>query len=323
MPREGKGYLKVLALGEQTAFDEEVAAYTDFLMFTDESLAQTKTIIKPDEVAGEAGRETELEGRIVVGGDIAVNLRPEGGAWLLLKHALGSLATSQPDSSGAPSVYQHLFTLANELPEFGLSGRVDRDINVFSYLGLKVQSVTLDYAMDSPLTATFSLIGRSEVRGGTSPAAAYTTTVPFMDYQGVMTIDGTEQRISGFSLTLANSMREDDFRSGSQYRNQAERATLRDVTGTFSRRYIDDVLYNLFVNFERAALVFTFTGPAIEGAFNYELVISLPSVQFEGSTPGTGGPDMAPQDVPFTALRDTANAREEFRMTLTNAEASY
>lgn len=319
----GKGYKKVLALGEQTSFGEEVSSYLHFLRFTDESLVQTKTAIKPDEVAGEAGRETELEGRIAVGGDVAINLRPEGGAWLLMKHTLGSLVTTQPDPSGAPSVYQHLFTLANELPQYGLSLKIDRDINVFSYIGMKGQSLGLEYAMDSPLASTFSLIGRNEERGGSAPSAAYTTRDAFMDYEGVFTMDGIEQRISGFSLTLANNLREDDFRSGSQYRNQIERGGLRDVTGTFSRKYINDTLYNKFINWERASLVFTFTGPVIEGGFNYELVITLPVVQFEGSTPGTGGPDMAPQDVPFTALRDVANAREEVRLTLTNAESSY
>jgi len=319
----GKGFKKVLALGAQTSFEEEVATYSHFLRFTDESLAQTKTAIKPDEVAGEAGRETDLEGRIVVGGDVATNLRPEGGAWLLMKHALGSLDTIQPDPSGAPSVYQHLFTLANELPAYGLSAKVDRDINVFSYIGIKVQSLALEYAMDAALASTFGLIGRNEVSGGSAPSPAYTTQDTFMDYQGVFTMDGVEQRINSFSLSLANNLREDDFRSGNQYRNQIERGGLRDVTGTFSRRYIDDVLYNKFVNWERASLEFTFTGPVIEGGFSYELVITLPVVQFEGSTPGTGGADMAPQDVPFTALRDVANAREEFRLTLTNAESSY
>ena len=323
MPREGKGFLKTLALGEQTAFETEVPTYSHFLRVTDESLLQAMTPIKPDEVAGEAGRETDLEGRITVGGDIATNLRSEGGAWLLIKHALGSLVTTQPDPSGAPGVYQHLFTLLNELPEFGLSAKVDRDVNVFSYIGNKVQSLGFEYAMDAAFAATFGLVGRNEVTGGSVPSAAYTTQDAFLDYQGVFTMDGVEQRINSFSLTLANNLREDDFRSGSQYRNQVERAGLRDVTGTFSRKYIDDVLYNKFVNWERAALVFTFTGGVIEGGFNYELVISLPVVQFEGSTPGTGGPDMGPQDVPFTALRDAVNAREEFRLILTNAESSY
>lgn len=319
----GKGFSKVLAIGEQSAFDTEVPSYTNFLMFTDESLAQTKTEITPDEVTGEAGRETDLEGRITVGGDVAVNLRSEGGAWLLLKHALGVLATTQPDPSGAPSVYQHVLTLASDVPEHGLSLKVDRDIDVFSYIGMKVQGISLDYTIDSPLTLTFTLVGRQEVPGGSKPSPVYTTQIPFKDYQGVFLMDNLEQRISAFSLALANNLREDDLRSGSQYRAAIERASLRDVTGSFSRRYIDNVLYNKFVNWENATLRFTFTGAQIEGGFSHALVIDLPVVKFTGSTPGTGGPDMAPQDVPFRALRDVANAEEEFKLTLTNTESSY
>jgi len=319
----GKGFKKVIALGEQSAFDVEAANYNKFLIFTDESLVQTKTELKPDEVAGEAGREINLEGRIIVGGDIAVNLRPEGGAWLLMKHALGAVVTSQPDASGAPSVYQHIFTLQDDVPQDGLSAKIDRNIDVFAYLGLKVQSVAISYAMDTPLAVTFTLIGHSEEQGGTPPAPVYTITTPFKDYQGVFKMDGVEQRISAFDLTIANNLREDDFRSGSQYRAQIERASLRDVTGTFSRRYIDNVLYSKFVNWERAVLQFTFTGLHIEGGLNYSLVIDIPSAQFSGSTPGTGGPDMAPQDVPFSAMRDVENAEEEVKMTLTNAESSY
>lgn len=319
----GKGFKKVIALGDQTAFETETVNYNKFLIFTDESLAQTKTEIKPDEVAGEAGRETNLEGRIIVGGDIGNNLRPEGGAWFLMKHLFGAVVTSQPDASGAPSVFQHIFTLQDEVPQDGFSAKVDRNIDVFSYIGMKVQSMTLSYAMDSPLVVTFTLIGRNEVSGSSKPAPVYTIATSFMDYQGVFLMDAVEQRISAFDLTIANSLREDDFRSGSHYRAQIERATLRDVTGTFSRRYIDNVLYNKFVNWERAVLQFTFTGIHIEGGLNYNLIIDIPSAQFSGSTPGTGGPDMAPQDVPFSAMRDVENALEEVKMTLTNAESSY
>ena len=324
MSPEGKGFLKVIALGEQTAFDTEVAAYTNFLIFNDESLVQTKTPLEPDEVHGEAGREISEEGRITVGGDIGVNLRPEGGAWLLMKHAFGTLASSQPDSSGAPSVYQHDFTLANELPINGLSVKVDRDIAVFSYLGMKVQSVGFSYAMDAPgLVTTFTLVGHSEALGGAAPSPVYTTQVFWKDYQGVFLMDGIEQRISAFDLTIANSMREDDFRSGSQYRAQIERAGQRDISGTFSRRYIDNVLYNKFLNWERAILRFTFTADAIEGGFSYQLVMNLPVVQIQGSTPGTGGVDMGPQDVSFRALRDTTTPAEEVSLTLTNTESDY
>lgn len=319
----GKGVKKVIALGEQGAFDVETTNYNKFLIFSDESLIQTKTEIKPDEVAGEAGRETDIEGRIIVGGDIAVNLRPESGSWLLMKHLFGAVATSQPDASGAPSVFQHIFTLQDDVPQDGLSVKVDRDIDVFAYIGMKVQSLALSYAIDGPLVATFTLAGRNELMGRPKPAPVYTVTVPFTDYQGVFTVDGVEQRVSAFELTIANNLREDDFRSGSQYRAQIERAALRDVTGTFSRRYIDNVLYNKFVNWARAILRFTFTGIHIEGGFNYALVIDIPSAQFSGSTPGIGGPDMAPQDVPFSAMRDVENAEEEVKMTLTNAESSY
>jgi len=319
----GKGFKKIIALGDQSAFDVEAPNYNKFLIFSDESLVQTKTEIKPDEVAGEAGRDLNIAGRIVVGGDIAVNLRPESGAWLLMKHAFGAVATSQPDPSGAPSVYQHIFTLQDDVPQDGFSAKIDRDIDVFAYVGLKVQSVALSYVMDGPLTATFTLIGRNELMGRSRPVAVYTITTPFKDYQGVFMVNSVVQRISSFDLTIANNLREDDFRSGSQYRAQIERASLRDVTGTFSRRYIDNDLYNLFRSWTGAVLRFTFTGAHIEGGLNYSLVIDIPVAQFSGSTPGTGGPDMAPQDVPFSAMRDVENALEEVRMTLTNAESSY
>lgn len=320
----GKGFKKIIAVAEQSSFDIEASLYTNFLLFIDESLAQVKTAIEPDEVQGEAGRELSLEGRITVGGDISVNLRPEGAAWLLMKHAFGNLATSQPDPSGAPSVYQHIFTLADDVPINGLSVKIDRNIDVFSYIGIKVQSVAFEYAMDAvALATTFTLIGRNEEPGGTSPSPAYTVRVPWKDYQGVFLMDGIEQRISGFSLSLANNLREDDFRSGSQYRNQIERAGQRDITGSFSRRYIDNVLYNKFRNWETATLKFTFTGAAIEGGFSYTLVVDIPVARITGSTPGTGGVDMGPQDVPFRALRDVANAEEEIKFTLINTESSY
>lgn len=319
----GKGFKKIISIGEQTAFKTEASSYSSFLMFTDESLALTKTEIKPDDVAGQAGRELSLEGRKAVGGDITVNLRPEGGAWLLMKHAFGTVATSQPDPSGGPSVYRHVFTLADAIPQDGLSVKVDRDIDVFAYIGIKVQSVAFDYGMDTPLSVTFTLVGYDELTGKVVETPVFTVALPFKDYQGVFTMDGVEERINAFSLTIANSLREDDYASGDQSRERIERASFRDVTGTFSRRYINNDLYTKFLNWTNAALLFTFTGSLIEGGYNYSLIISLPAVQFTGSTPGTGGADMGPQDVPFTALRDIANNEEEVKLTLTNTESSY
>jgi len=51
--------------------------------------------------------------------------------------------------------------------------------------------------------------------------------------------------------------------------------------------------------------------------------MNLPVVQIQGSTPGMGGIDMAPQDVSFRALRDTTTPAEEVSLTLTNTESGY
>jgi len=53
--------------------------------------------------------------------------------------------------------------LQDDVPHDGLSAKIDRDLDVFSDSGMKVQSLALSYGMDAPLVATFTLVGRNEV----------------------------------------------------------------------------------------------------------------------------------------------------------------
>jgi hypothetical protein len=74
------------------------------------------------------------------------------------------------------------------------------------------------------------------------------------------------------------------------------------VTGSFTVEFESLTQYNRYVNGTEASLAGTWQGSSIEGAFVYEVAVTMPAVRFDGITPNVGGPDILEMEVPYKAL---------------------
>jgi len=323
MGLQGKGFKKMIGVGAQSAFGTKVTP-THYLEFTDEAVIKEIEEVISNGIRGTAGVRRRMLGAIKVGGTIDFEVFPEGAVGLILKHAFGSLATSQPDVSNDPSVYQHIFTLADALPEHGLTFSVDRDIAVRDYYGCKIGTLELTAAVNAILMAKATLIGRDESLGSTF-TPSWPTQNPLIFTQGVFKVDTVATEVANFVLTINNNLREDRYGIvGSGQRQQVERLGKREVIGSFNRPFENNAIYDDFVAGTPGALELTFEGAVIaggSGSYKYTVKIEVPISYYNSFTPGTGGPEMADHTIPFRAIADDSD--NECKITLLNTESSY
>ena len=319
----GKGFKKQIGIGEQVAFITKVSP-TAYLEFTDEAMIKEIEEIVSQGIRGSAGVKRRMLSAIRVGGTIDLEVFPEGGIGYILKHALGTVDTTQPDAENDPDVYSHVFTLADALPEFGLTVSVDRDIAVKDYFGCKISSLELTAAVNAVLMAKATFVGR-DASAGEAITPTYPTENPLIFTQGVFKIGGDAVEVSNFALTLANNLREDRYGIvGSGLRQQVERLGKREVTGSFNRVFEDDTLYDLFIAGTPGALELTFTGGIIlggSGALSYSVKIEVPISYYNSFTPGTGGAEMADHTIPFRAIE--GDSAKEMTITVQNKDEGY
>jgi len=319
---QGKGFKKKIGIGAQSAFDTKVIP-THYLEFTDEAMVKEVEEIISAGITGTAGVTRRLLGAIRVGGTVDLEVFPEGGIGLLLKHAMGTVDTTQPDDVNDPDAYSHEFTLANALPIYGLTVSIDRDIGVREYFGCKINVMELTAAVNAILMAKFTFVGRDESSGSTfSPT--YPDQNPLVFTQGLFKIDASALEVSNFVLTLNNNLREDRYGIvNSGLRQQIERLGKREVTGSFNRVFENHDLYDDFVSGTPGALELLFEGTVIAGGsgnLKYTVKVEIPISYYNSFTPGTGGAEMADHTIPFRAIEGTD---KELKITLQNKDTTY
>jgi len=313
---------------EETIWASGTPTITTFIPFLSESLQLERNIVMTDAIRGDTSRSVFREGAERVGGDLNVEVQPIG-MITLFKHALGRVVTAGP--SGAGDHYVHDIYPSGTLPE-GLRVEIGRSGiagGTFTYNGCKINQLALNCSVNEPLTATFSFLGKEEATSQADPTSASSISAlnPFTFDEGVINIDGSEQEVSGFSLTVNNNLKEDKGKLGSRYRVAIPRSGFRDVTGTLNLEFDDLGMYNRYTGGTETALRLKFTADDLIGAGTqaHVLQIDCPRIVFTGDTPVVGGADLIYHDMPFVALYDDDQgdgSKWEVRMKVINSESS-
>lgn len=233
------------------------------------------------------------------------------GMGLLFKHMLGQAAISTP--SGATATRLHRHTIA-DLWGKGLTVQggipdVSGTVQPFSWLGCKVADWTLSNDVDGLLMLSLNLDGATETTAQSLGSASYATGLEMMSWAGgAITIAGSSQQISSFSLSGNNGLKTDRYAiRGDSAKKEPIPAALVELTGSMEMEFENLTQYNRFVNGTIAAVTATWTGTVIEGAFNYKVTVTLPAVRFDGETPEVGGPDVVMLPLTFKVLFDGSN----------------
>lgn len=243
-----------------------VEASFDFLS---ESLRKTGANISHAGIHGLRGEQSERirQANFSVGGSISMQACPEELA-ALLPWGMGAVASGTT------------FALAESLPERYVT--IDRSAKVFTYDGVKVNSLMFEASEGSPLGQTWDLVGKTETvaNSGTFPSLTNTLTAPFMFHDAAVTIAGNTEAIKSFRLGINNNLvvAYNNSQSAS-FIVAGERQVMLELTTPYSSSETD--LYELATAGVAVSIVLT------NG--NYSITFTIPKWQVPVQSPSIAG----------------------------------
>lgn len=285
-----------------------------FLEFTDESLALDVQRIESTALrTGNRLLRTDrwAANRKGVAGDVNWEVANTGFG-LLFKHAWGTSAITTP--TNGVLTRDHTYQLADPTGksltiQVGRPDTVAGNINPFTYKGCKINGWELSQALDGMLMMKTVIDAQDEDQTISLAAASYPASQTLMNFTGGQaTIAGANVDITDITLTFDPAIKNDRYfiRNNTLKKEPVPNALIA-FSGTIGMEFTDTVAYNRFVNGTLAAVTMTWTGAQIEAVtptYFYQVILTLPQVRFDGTTPNIAGPDVVPLSMPIKVLWD-------------------
>lgn len=307
-------------------------APTRFFEFTSETLNRNKRSITSSNIRARSSRGLQRSARRVVTGRdgtgrVNMDAGPDGlGLWLL--HMLGAVATTQPDAMGAPTAYQHVFTLGS-LQGKSLTiqkgvEREDETVIPYSFVGSKVTGWEFGIDVDGFLTLGVDIDARDVLTNQALVPATFADGNLFHFMQAALRLDGAlVADVRGATVSGTNPMRTDRYYLGSAG-IKAQQKTQGDPTvgGQFQADFVDEAtLVEAYHTDAALSLELEFVGANIAAAQDERLRIAIDDIRLDGETPKVSGPEMPTLTIPFTGL-DGPAAGSGLEITLVNTDAA-
>lgn len=254
------------------------------------------------EVSSDRVKRPKITGPKKFSGPIDTPIFPRE-ATSLIYYALGGISTAT--TTPVTALNTHTITKAKTIPFFRAA--IGRDINEHRYTGGIINSMTLDYAPDAVLSASFDTIFRKEIAVGSL------ATPTFPDFNsaerafagadaGVEFDDSVVTFVESLSVTVENNVADDAYSLGSAYLPAGIIAGF-DISGSMDLRYDSgdnyaDWLAGTDVKIEVIANYGT-------GAAQRRFKIELPDVAYDVNRLPTDNLQRYVQTLDFTPQRDS------------------
>lgn len=320
----GLGMRSYFGLGEESTWSVPVAP-TNFIEINSESFAKQVGRIEAQSIIKRGLRNTHVvPGAIMVDGEVSFDAQYDG--WLkLAKHAFGTLVTTQPDVTNAPTAYQHKFTIA-ETPLTGLSVEVYRDTSQFvteanyahRYAGCKVARLELACGVDEILRVTAGFMGKEEARVAKA-TDTYNNTKVAVYHQGVVKWNDDDIQVGSFSVQIDNGL---GFRPklGSQYSREPVPDQKIQVSGSFEMEFSSWSQYDDFCNTEEREFRATFLGESLGGLIQQQILLVMPCTLLNNVRVNADQPGRIMLSADFRAYR--TESQNELELTVRNTSAT-
>ena len=189
----------------------------------------------------------------------------------------------------------------------------------FTYTGSVLTEAAFSLEMGGALMLTTTWASRDELTPGTSPSgpslatASYTDGIACWVHTDTLTlnINGTPAAaVTSINWTWTQPYKLDRFfLNNSGTRAKPIPNGLATIEGTMNAEWYDTSFYDLFRSGAFASLVFAVEHPtAISSSHKPTLTNTWSAVQFRGTSPQVGGPDILTQNIPFTVKDNGTNA---------------
>lgn len=321
----GLGLKGFLGIGQESSYGTAVAR-TNFFEINDEDIAVEENKIESAALASVGIRSTKVkQGGISAGGSFSYDMQ-YAGAERLFKHVFGQISSSQPDVTSNPTVWDHTFTIADELPT-GLTVEVFRDTDNFTtepqksflYSGCLITSLNLSCTVDDLLKCSFQIMGKDEGRAAKS-TPSYNSSELAVYHQGTLKWNNHDVEVENFSIDINNAL-EARPKLGSRFTRQPKRSGKLSVSGSFVAEFTRWDEYDDFRNDTNRELILQFIGPTLSGSYKYQLTITLAVAKILGHRTVNRAPGRLTMEISFKAYR-TDSAGEIVAVMRNNTTAS-
>lgn len=309
---------RYLALAKETSFRSAGSAF-NYLHILSHSVNTTREDFYPETVAYWTP-PMKVEGFFRSGGDFELPVDPVMFPWILYYIAGPPVSAQQ----GGTSCYKHTFKFGGDETDIksftmklGVDIEKDRQI-----VGCILSSVELEARARELVTATCTVLASGQetlVTAGTPSYTAYTQ--PFFSFisPSTMTIGGqdrlgTAPKIEAFRLRLERGYDEDQYTLGDRYLAAATLNGMATVEGSMEFKWTSQDEYERFMSSVGASemgdqasfeTVLTLRGAQIESSYYYQLVITIPKMQYTASSVEFSGRDRIVQTVDFRGIYDS------------------
>jgi hypothetical protein len=243
-------------------------------------------------------------------GDVTLEVATTGLGRLLNQMMGGTVPT--PVQQGVTTAYKQTHPLASIAGKSMTLQKQIRDsagsaIQTLTQKGAKVAGFELSCAVDEILKLKLTMDGQDEVDDVAAAAASYTSAKLFNFSQAtVFTLNGTPAaNVLSFTTALDRKLKEDRYFLGhGGLKSESAENDFPDISGQFRAEVVDSTFYDLFKTDAAAAMVLSFVGDTIAGAYHETLTITIPEIHLGGETPKVGSAGILEQNVPYTAAAD-------------------
>lgn len=321
------GSLSHVGLAKETTFGTAVAS-TDYVKFASESLNETIEQVKSDILNGIVDEAPYYEGMHNISGDIQFDVGPVI-VGHFLRGALGAPVTTQPDSVGNPTVYQHVFTpvqsnFANvcALPPYTFE--VNRDLSqAFQYAGSVINELDFNFGTDKKIMNCKAAIIAKALALISKTTPSFPVVDAFTWNQAVINFNGSANtNFSTLEFGVKNALEARPTLDGTRNINRIMRNGKRTFPIKFTLELQDMTEYNLFKAQNEIALNIALTGAVISGTYNHKITIDVPKFHFNAFPINVSGAGVITAQVDGWSEYDPTNLYA-MKVTLINNKSSY
>jgi hypothetical protein len=208
---------------------------------------------------------------------------------LLMAMTLGKLTTTQPDSIGSPTVYQHDIIMSNDtagdvpFTTTSYENLWDEADHTRKIAGARFDKATLKWERESYFTVSGDLLGTAETAlAGAVPTKSYfdNSAEALAGWKGTVKRDGTPYAgVTSFEVSFDNKMKPFYGDNNSQYASSQQYGKF-GVAGK-AVALASRTAYDAFNAGTSEALSYEFVGPVIDGSYNKKITILIPKNRYK------------------------------------------
>lgn len=299
-------------LGRESTYGTAVTATRGYEAKADTWKRSQEFIDSTGMRAGQRAQRSDRSRAINMGGEgtIEMDLLTTGFG-LIGQAMLGSVVG--PTQQSATPAYLSTFTATSDEPDDSYTVQVLRtDVGgttrAFTHLGSTVTGWTLSHEVGGLLGVTLNFDFQDVVTSTPAGTPTYPANgEPFDWTQMSATWNSVAVDLKSFSLDADLGLNvERRLLRGSVLKKKPIRSSVPTYDGSMEMEFENLTHYNAFTAGTIAPLVVTWTGAQIASGQNFQVVLTMPAVQFTGESPEVALDDIPKQVLPFKALDGAA-----------------